>query len=232
MPINVPFYQTRIPISGGGGVIRTGAEENRSRLLIAQAIGEMLGNIGRGRQQEQRRGQIVMVGDKALLIDPYTGETIREIPLPPESGIKLLEEYAKINKMQEEGGLAGLPPEVPVARKRQLRGGLMDTLGLEEAEIPGEERRTKPHWYLPGFMEDWLKPDIPPRTEVRRKGVMPEDVGIGFGVGAPEGPRWPSKAAAGEPKTVQEFEAEVARLAEIDMKRSRDYYDKWVGKWK
>ena len=167
--IRTPIYQPRIPIGRGGGVIDLSSKENESNRLIAQAVGEMFGNIAKGMQKQPVQGKIVMAGDKALLIDPYTGETIKEIPMPPEIGRKViegLEEYAKINKMQDkEGGLGGLPPEIPVSRKRAIEQELMEKEGLEKYE----EEYTRDPW--------WGKPRTETRTGVRKKGVQPQAAG-------------------------------------------------------
>ena len=159
--IRTPIYQPRIPIGGGGGVIDLSSKENETNRLIAQAVGEMLGKIAKGKQKQQVQGKIVMAGDKALLIDPTTGETIKEIPMPPDSGRKVLEELAKVTKAAE-----GIPQETleqPIidAITEPLRQDAMRTTGFEEYEMPAEKRSR--------LGIDWLARDKPARTGVRKK---------------------------------------------------------------
>jgi len=170
--IRTPIYQPRIPIGRGGGVIDLSSKENESNRLIAQAVGEMFGNIAKGMQKQKEQpvqGKIVMAGDKALLIDPYTGETIKEIPMPPDSGRKVLEELAKTTKAAE-----GIPQETleqPIidAITEPLRQKAIGTAGFEEYEIPAEKRSR--------LGIDWLARDKPARTGVRKKGVQPQVAG-------------------------------------------------------
>jgi len=43
--INVPMYTPRLPISGGGGIQDLSENAGQNKLLLAQAIGNMLGKI-------------------------------------------------------------------------------------------------------------------------------------------------------------------------------------------
>lgn len=60
--INVPMYTPRLPISGGGGIQDLSENAGQNKLLLAQAIGNMLGKIyGQGKQQRQTQQQFQQV---------------------------------------------------------------------------------------------------------------------------------------------------------------------------
>jgi len=62
MPVNVPFYTPRIPISGGGGRIQDLSEDaNRNKLLLADAIAKMMQNIQKGKRKRQYQQQFQQV---------------------------------------------------------------------------------------------------------------------------------------------------------------------------
>lgn len=55
--VNVPFYSPRLPVHGGGGVIDLSSKENQTQIYLAQALGQLLANIQKGKQQRQVRQQ-------------------------------------------------------------------------------------------------------------------------------------------------------------------------------
>lgn len=174
MPLNVSMYQPRIPISGGGGVIDLSAKENQSQRLIAQALGQLVGGVARGKpQQEQVRGIVVRGENSILLINPKDGSLIKDLGPPPKgekanAALDAIVAMGKISNAAEDIPTDALPqPVIDEAMGRQ-RTSLMGELGLEEYEVPGEKRSR--------FGMDWLAKDVPPSTGVRRIGQQP-DVG-------------------------------------------------------
>lgn len=189
---NVPMYQARIPIGGGGGLrhidLRERAEPNPIVMALQQIVEQKRqreqdelnrriaeSQIGlRGAQTEalgrekQRQGRLAKVGDKWGFISE-TGE-FQPIPMPPPSAVKLLEEYARGTKAAagiEEAGTR-MPPEVLDAILKPMEKGVLERGGYEEVEVPGEKRSR--------FGIDWLARDIPPRKEIRpRKKVVSKE---------------------------------------------------------
>jgi hypothetical protein len=47
--------------------------------------------------------------------------------------------------------------------------------GLEFINVPGRERRIEPKWWLPGFAEDWLAPDVKPSQSLVPIGQTPAE---------------------------------------------------------
>lgn len=193
--INVQTYQPRIPIRGGGGVIDLSNKENESKMLIAQAIGELLAGIQAGKRQkgvdelarrgaeadiaykrkatglmgqpEQVKGILVEGENTTLLVNPYTGEVIQDLKVPPpksEAGKKVMDAFnniARLSQHEDQGGLSSVEPELINEFKSRQHQQLMEGMGMEQYPIPGEKRSKL------GF--DFLAKDIPPRMGVRKK---------------------------------------------------------------
>ena len=122
---NVPMYQAKIPIRGGGG---GGNIDLTNRPQINPIVAALQQIMQQKRQGEQdvlarrkteadityreaatermgqpkgRAGKIVRQGGKTLLIDPQTGETITEIPTPPKTAQDILDEIANLTSTAE-----------------------------------------------------------------------------------------------------------------------------------
>lgn len=165
--IQVPMRQARIPISGGGGgVIDLSSKENESRRLIAQALGELLGSIGRKPQPKPVRGIIVRGENTIQLINPEDGSLIADLGPPPkgDKANKALDAIIAMGKMSdaaEKIPTDALPQSVIDEAMGRQRGSLMGELGLEEYEVPGEKRSR--------LGIDWLAKDVPASTGIRKK---------------------------------------------------------------
>jgi len=232
------MHQARIPISGGGGYrgnidLTQRLEDNpiiQALLLISQIKRQ-------GEEQPQgMEGQIVTEGGKTWLVDRRTGQKI-------DLGIKATPKVEELLKLMDLARKYKEPTVTETGLGESAEEDLLGLRGLEKYDIPGQKRKR--------LGLDWLAKDIPPRKGIRRKGEVstigkaieaPKDFTAFGGMGAeryygPGGPGFmprkkvKSKIVGPEPTTVKEFEAEVARLKQIDMKKAKAYYDKWVGKW-
>lgn len=187
--VQIPMYQAKIPIRGGGGVIDLSSKENESKMLVAQAIGELLDEVyGSGKRQreqgvlnerlvEARIGQMgrekqpsmkIVVGNgKTWLVNSATGEKRDLGIVPPKSKVGGRAMTDIINDISKISGAAGKIPtdalEQPIidAAIGPLRQELMQGLDLEEVEVPGEKRSR--------LGMDFLARDIPPRKEIRKR---------------------------------------------------------------
>lgn len=259
---NIPMYQARIPIGGGGGyggnidltnqyapiaeaieyIIEMKRQQKQDELsrrkteadiAYRQKATDVLG------QPKQTGGKVVVGGGTTWLVDPQTGEkTDLGIPAPKgKASADLLNAWLKLGQFEE-------PTPTEEAMRGALGQELLSERGLEEVEVPGEKRSR--------FGMDWLARDIPARKEIRpisptEKRIEPKALPVKDwqlqGMLTPEMRRTPITEAltetrkkveskeVKEPATIEEFEAEVARLKKIDMKVAKVYYNKWVGKW-
>ena len=164
--IQVPMRQARIPISGGGGVIDLSAKENESKRLIAQAIGQLIGDTVKKPQQKQVRGIVVRGENSIQLINPEDGSLIKDLGPPPKGdkankALDAIIAMGQISDAAEKIPTDALPQSAIDEAMGRQRGSLMGELGLEEYEIPGEKRSR--------LGMDWLAKDEPARMGVRKK---------------------------------------------------------------
>jgi len=167
--VQIPMYQARIPISGGGGVIDLSSKENESKMLLAQAIGEALGKVGRGKQQTD--GKITIGGDGNTYLVFPNGEVK---PIIKPDGTPLKAPKGKVGKrnitdiINDISKISGAAGKIPAGSLEQpiidaaigpMRGQLMEALDLEE--VPGEKRSR--------LGIDWLAKDIPPTIRKRKR---------------------------------------------------------------
>lgn len=103
------------------------------QLLLAEQMG----------REKPRQGILIMVDDKTLLIDPVTGETITEVPKPPESGRKILEAHINPKTMQPRKVYGGPPGSSTVTGTRGAGGELIPSPITEALETPRKEIRKR-----------------------------------------------------------------------------------------
>lgn len=173
---NVPMYQAKIPIRGGGGLRHIDLREREGPNPIVAALQQM---VERKRQQEQdeldkrfveaRIGQMqrpkqpsmkIVVGEgKTWLVNPATGEK-RDLGIaPPKSKVGDRKISDIINEMSKIGTLpkGTLPEEAETELIGSLLQELLGERGLEE----GEEEYTHDPW--------WGKPRTKTRKVIRKK---------------------------------------------------------------
>lgn len=183
---NVPMYQAKIPIRGGGG--RADLRERAGTNPIVQALQQIIQQkrlreqdelskrlaetrIAQTEQPKQPPMKIVVGEGKTWLVNPATGEK-RDLGIaPPRSkagGRNVSDIINEISKISEAAGkipTESLDQTVIDEAIASLRGPLMGELGLEEYEE--EAPSTKKTWGWPTLTKPAYRVR-PERTETRR----------------------------------------------------------------
>ncbi len=195
--VQIPMYQAKIPIRGGGGMggrvdLTNRPEENP----IVRALQQMMqqkrqkeqdaltgrlteARIGQMEQPKQPSMKIVVGNGKTWLVDPRTGEKRDLGIVPPRSKVGDRNVTDIINDISKISGAAGKIPteslEQPLidAAIGPLRQELLQGLDLESYEEPGTETQK--------FLGmDFLWPDknvmvkkVRPRKKVESKVAKP-----------------------------------------------------------
>ena len=188
--IQVPMYQAKIPIRGGGGGGHIDLTNRPQANPIVAALQQMIQRKRQGEQDElmrqqaqanidyrtaqteaigqpqQTKGRIVVGDGKTWLVNPETGEK-RDLGIAAptsRAGDRSISDI--INNLSKIGTLpeGTLDPETEGAMKDSLTQGLLGKFGLEEyekeVEIPAEKKSL--------FGIDKLWPDRPARTETQK----------------------------------------------------------------
>lgn len=173
--VQVPMYQPRIPIGGGGGNIDL-TEDPRAPNPIVQAL-QMMVQQKRQREQDKLTGGEIVTGEDGNTYFVLPNGEVKPLTKPDgtplkgpksEAGKKVtdeLNEMAKASKSIKDIPESVLEPGIADEIMRTRRRGVMDQYGLEEFDIPGEKRSR--------LGMDWLARDVPPRKEIRKKPKFP-----------------------------------------------------------
>jgi len=199
--IKVPMYQARIPIGGGGGHIDLREEAGTNP--IAQVLKEIserkrqtgIDDLNRrmaeaeiAKMQQPDKGRLLKMADGSWSLVDSGGNVLKTIPAPPESGVKVLEEIAKVNRAAESTPEGVLPTSTVNRTLRPLQDEAMLTgqTGVREALTGLSAPPPKEHaaWHEPRKgvtgIPEVTKPPI-------RKKVKSKKVGSKVNMKAPDG---------------------------------------------
>ena len=233
-----PFYQPRLPIGGGGGVINIPAPQKAFGETGLTDIAKILtGAFEKKRQrelderklsmeEEYRRAQIGSLKQDAKSPEDTLREQLERLyklklyQTPPGSVEEQVTQQAIDAITAKLADLAGQTIETTPATEGTPASGQFNPFKPNVAAVPAtpETKRLVPQ-------KDSPTP-VPPGLESIIGSTFKEKPQKAADKEKPE-----KTAKTDEPTSEQNFIDKVARLKATDMKAAKAYYDKWIKKW-